>query len=324
MIPMRRIVRTLAGVVVFVLITLAVAEEGLRLAAALTHGRQAPWRPGSTRHILCVGDSHAYGAGVTAEEALPGQLQRLLDEKFPGVFSVLNYGIPGMSSTEVLHRLPEQVARLAPEAVVVWCGGNNVWNRHEAEPVVGWRDKLAAAVDSLRVVRFVRVWRRDLRIQGELDGIGKPFGDRIHFEVEQKNPRLHKTRVDWGESAEELLYLRGPDHPNRTFEEAAARAGADYDAMFALLEAHGVGMVLVSYPLLFPDFAIFNKAMQEAVARRGIPFVDSPLALLRVPKERRSWVYMAHPGPAIYEEIARDVMARLLAMPVRSPRVPSR
>lgn len=40
--------------------------------------------------ILCVGDSHTYGAEVSADEAYPGRLQVELDAVAPGHHRVVN------------------------------------------------------------------------------------------------------------------------------------------------------------------------------------------------------------------------------------------
>src|SRR4029077_3379621 len=45
--------------------------------------------------ILCLGDSVTYGYGVDDGHTYPAELQRALDQDFPGHFTVLNGGVDG-------------------------------------------------------------------------------------------------------------------------------------------------------------------------------------------------------------------------------------
>ena len=47
--------------------------------------------------VACIGDSITYGYGLAdrANESYPAQLQRMLDEKFPGRYEVRNFGNSG-------------------------------------------------------------------------------------------------------------------------------------------------------------------------------------------------------------------------------------
>lgn len=56
-----------------------------------------------SRFIVCMGGSSTYGSRVTASEAYPNQLQRVLNEK-GGAWKVLNAGVPGWS-------LPHHISR---------------------------------------------------------------------------------------------------------------------------------------------------------------------------------------------------------------------
>jgi lysophospholipase L1-like esterase len=117
----------MAGLILLGSIGLVLAAEAVLQAASLLVGdRAGHWRPGASVRILAIGDSHTYGSSIAGNQSYPAQLQRLLDERAPGRFSVINLGIPGMSTTQVRQRLPANVARYGPDIVLVWCGANNV------------------------------------------------------------------------------------------------------------------------------------------------------------------------------------------------------
>ena len=89
---------------------LVLAEGLLQLASLLfTPGS----RSGETRTVgeggltlWCVGDSNTFGYGVTARDSYPKALERILDERVPGApHQVVNFGIPGLNSRQVLELL---------------------------------------------------------------------------------------------------------------------------------------------------------------------------------------------------------------------------
>ena len=86
-------------------------------------------RPGVFR-ILCLGDSSTFGMNVDDADPYPQVLQRLLDERAPGRFEVLNLGVPGYSSRQGLELLRQQALKYQPDLVVFAFGTNDrFWRR---------------------------------------------------------------------------------------------------------------------------------------------------------------------------------------------------
>jgi len=84
--------------------------------------------------ILCVGDSHTFGAGVFPKDNYPSQLHAVLDARYPEkAFGVFNLGLPGINSAHVARRLEAQLLAIRPAIVLVWVGTNNMWNELERE-----------------------------------------------------------------------------------------------------------------------------------------------------------------------------------------------
>ena len=77
-----------------VLALAAGAELVLQVAARFV-GDRAETSGGGRATIVCVGDSHTYGAAVAPEEASPSRLQVELYAAAPGTYRVINLGIPG-------------------------------------------------------------------------------------------------------------------------------------------------------------------------------------------------------------------------------------
>lgn len=130
--------RTLRQALIAFVATLLVIEVGLQLASLVARPLLArkSSRDASPDAItiLCVGDSHTYGAPLPDEESYPSQLQVLLDERYPEwEFNVVNLGFPGVNSAFVANRLESQIKQIRPHLVMVSGGSNNIWNTIETE-----------------------------------------------------------------------------------------------------------------------------------------------------------------------------------------------
>jgi hypothetical protein len=132
------VTRTLRQALIAFVATLLVIEVGLQLASLvarplLARKAQRDTSPNAIT-ILCVGDSHTYGAKLPDEESYPSQLQALLAERYPKwEFNVVNLGFPGVNSAFVANRLESQILQIRPQLVIVSAGANNLWNSIETE-----------------------------------------------------------------------------------------------------------------------------------------------------------------------------------------------
>lgn len=77
--------------------------------------RFPPKSPGTFR-ILAIGDSLTYGYGIAAEDTYPRLLERNLSEKYR--VEVLNLGVSGAQSEDVVRTLRKFTDRLNPDLVV--------------------------------------------------------------------------------------------------------------------------------------------------------------------------------------------------------------
>jgi tetratricopeptide (TPR) repeat protein len=112
----------------------AVIEVGFRAAARWAVSRyRVESRPsvGETV-VLCEGDSFTFGLGG---ESYPVQLERLLNGAAGGRrYRVVNRGIPGRTSSELLLDLPRHLADDRPDAAVIVVGWNNTYRLDTIRP----------------------------------------------------------------------------------------------------------------------------------------------------------------------------------------------
>ena len=165
-----RLLATLTKASAAVLLALLVLEVSFRLAGALSpEKRDVEQANVNEQHhvILCLGDSHTWGAGKGYPARLAERLAARSDR-----YRVINLGVPGTNTAQLRRRLPGYLDRFHPRAVVMWDGINNSWNQTDTEL---WSDAGAAgdgahkrwldlALERSHVVRFVRAWRREAEL----------------------------------------------------------------------------------------------------------------------------------------------------------------
>jgi hypothetical protein len=80
--------------------------------------------------IVCLGDSSTFGMNVEDAEAYPQVLARLLEDRAPARFEVVNLGVPGYSSRQGLELLRREVVLYQPDMVTFAFGTNDrFWRR---------------------------------------------------------------------------------------------------------------------------------------------------------------------------------------------------
>lgn len=308
----RGVARAALGLV----LALAAVEAALQLASLWTGSRSEAWQPGAAVRILCVGDSHTYGGGVERDEAYPGQLQRLLDARAPGRYSVLNLGLPGMSTTQLRHRFGIWLQRYEPDVVILWAGVNDSWNQAETDAVPpGWSGRIDAALGRSRAYRLVRVWLHDRDLERSASDGGSARG--WSFTLSEEAPSEPVYTVHHDGVAERIAHGHHEDPPAEPDARAGAvrlRVEADVVEMARLARAAGVPLVAITYPIEASWFRVANEGLRAAAARSDLALVESTPAAERIPLREREWLWGAHPGARIYAEIAAEVLPRLLAV----------
>src|SRR5256885_11060139 len=109
-----RAARALPAAALALALSLAGLELALRAAGALAVWRQRRALPADgVVRVLCLGESTTYGAQV----AYPEELEKLLNAGGRR-YQVINEGVPGINSNEILRRLDGNLERYRPQVVV--------------------------------------------------------------------------------------------------------------------------------------------------------------------------------------------------------------
>lgn len=115
--------------------------------------------------ILCLGDSNTFGMGAVPQRSYPARLEVMLQTRWPQrQIRVINAGVPGFNSSNVLHQLLRSLREARPDVILVWVGVND-WNFFDGADFatleqlsVPWPMRLLATLDQrLSHLRFYRL-----------------------------------------------------------------------------------------------------------------------------------------------------------------------
>jgi len=111
------------------------------------------------RIVLCLGDSVTYGYGVDDPHTYPAELQRALDEKYPGRYLVLNGGVDGYPVPFMRQKfLYLWNLGIHPDAVVIGYSFNEGGLGHLVEADAKTKDLFAARVRLKNKVRSIALY----------------------------------------------------------------------------------------------------------------------------------------------------------------------
>ena len=112
-------------------------------------------RPKQTVRIVSFGDSSTFGIGTPQPQTWPAQLESSLNSDPASFFTqlkrkpakyrveVVNAGVPGYTSYQILQRMRRELKPLAPDVVLMTCANNDFWrwdDRTDAEQAVRLKD----------------------------------------------------------------------------------------------------------------------------------------------------------------------------------------
>ena len=290
---------------------LALAGAGMALAAieltlqvgSLLVGPRGGGREALSgrRTILALGDSHTYGIRCAEEESYPGRLQALLDRRAPGAWDVINLGLPGTNSSQLVLRFPAWNERYRPALSIVLVGINNLWNLRGIDDAQEPAPRRARG--ELRIVRLFHLLRAAAG--------PRPSRPEITRVLSPDRSVIQHLETETGEVLIEHQVRPPPEWLD--LSAAAAVLRRDLERLRALHDAAGVELVLLTYASPSTANETLNEEMRRFARRHGLRLVDAGPrfeGLLRSGASRSDyflWETDDHPNAEGYAEIARLV-----------------
>lgn len=128
-----------------------------------TDGCRGPELLGSRRNILCIGDSTVFGWGVEESESYPSILGGLLNEPAGSnaKWQVVNAGVPGYSSYQMVLAVPKLLDKWKPEVVVLCVGNNDSWPAEESDRAIGESHRWSIRFQEVMSASRFALWLRE-------------------------------------------------------------------------------------------------------------------------------------------------------------------
>lgn len=155
--------------------------------------------------ILCLGNSHTYGAGAEEGFSYPEQLQKLFQNNYSKNIQVVNEGILGMNSAQLFASLEDKINFYKPSMVILQTGGPNYWNKQ----LYPFQDRVRRF--ELKTFQFVRyLWLTWDKSKEEKDEVLWSL-----FQDSQNMNKLPRTKINDQKALKliEEFKKRLKDHP---------------------------------------------------------------------------------------------------------------
>lgn len=276
---------------------------------ANSHGFRGPdfpaRRPDGTVRILCIGDSNTFGIGVFRELTFSHRLSRWAAGGKGGKIEVLNCGVPGFSSFQMLQLIRTRALNWQPDVVIVYAGA---WNDYT--PAIGAGDvKLHSFIQSTRSGSLLRL--EIIRMFGSFMGGAS---------VERAASRRSEYIRLWSDDA------KRPDGPRLSPAEFV-------ETMTAILkEVKSVGAMPIlvvpplkqKFALKFTDSTLYADLVRKVAADTQTRCVDARAKFASSEDDTPMlFADFVHPGALGHAWITLLISKELAGMSVRGISFPS-
>ncbi|MBW2419033.1 MAG: hypothetical protein JRH19_10830 [Deltaproteobacteria bacterium] len=199
-------------------------------------------KPAGTFRVAVIGDSVTMGYGVRYEDTYPARIERALGGMRPGQrFEVINIGLSGLATGEVVDRFEELALRFDPDLIVYGYTLNDIEGEHYRDPYenLSKRELDAIYASPLRVWRLVGPsWKNTVDLLFAPPGSYQYTLDQNYFhnpkawrDVELGFDRLAALAAQRGICVALLLHTRLESlnflHPYHVYYDAVAKAAEE-------------------------------------------------------------------------------------------------
>ena len=152
-------------------------------------------------NVVCLGGSSTYGTRVYLEDSYPYQLEQKLSEQTDRNVTVINAGLGGYSTPNIISLLSLRVVHLKPRVVIFYVGFNDVWNRLNFSD---FQTDYSHAQKSWEQPVFP-FWRHSRLLDVIATRLGVPSGKNAHIHSVAWHRSNNQPEVNWENSSSEAF-----------------------------------------------------------------------------------------------------------------------
>ena len=314
--PTRARLKAPLAIILGTVAALAIAEAGLRIAAALVSSTRARAvrrvTNDSAPHVVFVGDSHTFGLGVGPVSALPGVVESVAATDAPPGLHSYNYGRSGATSWTILSDARDAITNIHPDALVVRIGVNNSW---ATDP------EGASVFEGLRIVRLGRLllanWRDAPKSSPE-----EKWDVGMRWDEIESGAGASRPADGSGLLVERLDRVNHNASPGWALVPSLER---DLRTIASWLPDPKTQLFIVGYLDPVVEFAVVNDALRDIARRLGVTFVDMAALGTRAASfgPRKIFFLDGHPKKLGYAIEGRELVRVLIERGVLKGTVPA-
>ena len=201
-------------------------------------------KPSGVKRVLVLGGSHPFGMYADQSHIYSTALQRMLDERAPGSWQVINAASPGHTTFQGIQYLEHHGIDLSPDVVIFDLGMNDglplsidfARPDHEVQAVPKWAKgagEKAAGLATYRVLKSL------------VGSATKPSGARVRVPPDRREANLRRAAELGEEHGFEVLYMsqvrvdrwKGPGRASCDFTAEQFSPRVDVCGLFEALGA---------------------------------------------------------------------------------------
>jgi len=186
----QKFVLILLGIVLsFVCLEIILRAGGALFFLLQDQRNRASFSPDEFR-VVCIGESTTVLGG---ENSFPAQLEGMLNDNPSGVkVKVINKGLVGKTSTEILRVLPEILDQYRPDLVVAMIGIND---REQQRHGLAWFLGLESFLEHFRVYQFFEVLGMHIRARIKGDADDRETQAMLHQPADREDRYLQAVKM---------------------------------------------------------------------------------------------------------------------------------
>ncbi len=189
--------KVLLRVIVFLFFLEVFLRIGALVSVSVLDRQHSNVKDSRTYRIMCIGESTTFVGG---KDSYPAQLERILNEQQKGkVFEVINRGIPGSDSADIVAALNKNLDFYKPDMVIAMVGINDTPKTVIYKDSLS--DKIKVYVGAVRIVRVGKfLWAHVKAEAMRLLGVNSQFSveDKLKREI-KAHPKGSGAYIELGQ-----------------------------------------------------------------------------------------------------------------------------
>lgn len=300
-----------SGIAVEIVLQIGAAYVRITEKRPEAHGGQGDFR------VVCIGDSNTFGLGVEPSEAYPQQLEALANgPSGRGSVTVLNFGWPGLNSSQIRADLRRILEAVRPDLVLVLIGNNDFWTvAGSARDGGGGIARVRRTLERhSRLYKLYRIAVGADEDKGLLIHPGRAGSDpelTLHQDLGGERERELSAIARYGDEEFEFGFVREAGVNRGTRARAAAVVEQNLREIVAETAKHDTDLILMTYPSWQRNYGLANSIIRTVAAQTRSRLIDLTPEFERVCPDPTCTEYFQesrHPTPAGYSAVAARVM----------------